>query len=156
MRRRTTYPSSGFSLIEMTLVVAIMAIFAAIAAPRYGHATGRYRLDLAARQVAADLRMAQSAAKAASASRSVAFTVATDCYFLSGIPSLDGRVEGYTVCLADEPFKADLTAANFNETGTVTFSGWGLPNYGGSVILAVGSQQKTIVVNGETGQVRIE
>lgn len=149
-------PSNGFSLIELVLVVAIMAIFAAIAAPRYGRASGRYRLDLAARRVAADLRMAQSVAKAASTSCTVIFTTGTDQYQLVGVPAPDGQAGDYTVHLSDEPYKADLLEANFNNTAQVVFNGWGLPAHGGAVTLAAGSQQKTVTVDATTGQVNIQ
>lgn len=156
MDHRIASRRDGFSLMELALVMAIMAIFAAIAAPRYGRAGGRYRLDLAARRVAADLRLAQSSAKTASASRTVVFTAETHQYQLSGIPSPDGATGSYTVSLSAEPYRVNLAGINFNDTAQVIFSGWGLPNHGGAITLAVGSQQKTISVDGETGQVSIQ
>ncbi|MGE5295341.1 MAG: Tfp pilus assembly protein FimT/FimU [Solirubrobacterales bacterium] len=146
----------GFSLIEMVLVVAILAIFAAIAAPRYGLAAGRYRLDLAARRVATDLRLAQASAKAASSSRTVVFTPTTDVYQLQSVTAPDGKTGDYTVSLSCEPYRADLSGASFNGASQVTFSGWGLPSSGGTVTLIAGSQQKTITVDGETGQISIQ
>jgi type IV fimbrial biogenesis protein FimT len=150
-----TSRNRGFSLLELILVVAITAVFAAIAAPRYGRATGQYRLDLAARRVAADLRLAQSCAKAASASRTVVFAASTDSYQLTGVSAPDGATGDYTVSLSAEPYQADLTVTGFNNTSQVIFSGWGLPNFGGTVTVAVGSQQKTITVDATTGQVSI-
>ena len=93
-----------------------MAVFAAIAAPRYGQASGRYRLDLAARRVAADLRLAQSYAKAASASRTVVFTVETDQYQLSGVPAPDGATGDYTVSLSAEPYRGGLSPSPISTT----------------------------------------
>jgi type II secretion system protein H len=148
--------SRGFSLFELTLVVAILAVLAALAAPRYGRASGRYRLELAARRVAADLRLAQSGAKAASASRTVVFTVETDRYQLQGIAAPDGAAGDYTICLADEPYKADLTAAAFDGNPRVVFSGWGLPHHGGTVTLTVGTDDKTVTVDGETGRIDVQ
>ena len=62
----------------------------------------------------------------------------------------------YTVSLSAEPYRADLTDGRFQRRPQVVFSGWGLPNSGGTVTLAVGSQQKTITVDGQTGQISIQ
>ncbi len=156
MHRRITVQPGGFSLIELVLVTAIVAVLAAIAAPRYGQASSRYRLDLASRRVVADLELAQSCAKAASSPRSVVFIAGTDQYRLSGVPAPDGMVGDYTVSLAAEPYKTDISAVDFNDTHQVVFSGWGLPDSGGAVTLIAGSQHKTIHVDGETGQVSIQ
>jgi type IV fimbrial biogenesis protein FimT len=155
MRGGIASRNNGLCLIEVVLVVAIVAIFAAIAAPRYGRAVGRYRLDLAARRVAADLRLAQSSARAASASRTVVFTPATDRYQLQGVASPDGVAGDYTVWLRVEPYGADLAGADFNGVSQVVFSGWGLPNCSGVVTLNVGSRQRTVVVDAQTGRVSI-
>lgn len=146
----------GFTLIELVLVLAIMTIFAAIAAPRYGHASGRYRVDLAARRVAADLRMAQSCARAASSPSAVVFLVEANRYQVSGIPSPYGAAADYTVDLSAEPYRADVLLADFNNAAQVVFNGWGLPDTGGIIVVAVGAQQRTIAVDGATGQISIQ
>jgi prepilin-type N-terminal cleavage/methylation domain-containing protein len=155
MHRRAATRNSGFTLIEVLLVLAIVAIFGAVAAPRYGRAAGRYRADLAARRVVADLRLAQSCAKAASAARTVSFSTATNQYQLLNVPSADGVSGDYRVVLSSEPYRADLVSANFNGSSQVVFSGWGLPNNGGTVVVSAGAQQRTVVVDGGTGRVSI-
>ena len=65
--RRNASASGGFSLLEVVLVVAIIAVLAAIAAPRYGRAAGRYRADVAARRIVADLEYARLSARTAGA-----------------------------------------------------------------------------------------
>jgi len=146
----------GFSLLEVVLVTAIIAVCAAIAIPRYGRAAGRYQADLAARRVAADLRQAQLHAKTTSASSTVAFTVATSTYQLVNAPSLDGKTGTYTVDLRVPPYKATIVSANFGGAGQVVFTGWGLPDKAGAVVVSVGSEQRTITLNGQTGQVSIQ
>jgi prepilin-type N-terminal cleavage/methylation domain-containing protein len=106
---------SGFTLIELVLVVAIMLIVAAIAAPRYGQAASRYQADLAAHRVGADLRMARSTARARSASCAVVFFVDANRYQLSGIPAPDGATGDYAVALSAEPYRANLLLADFND-----------------------------------------
>lgn len=154
--RHAATTDGGFTLLEVLLVLAILAIFAAVAAPRYGRASGRYRADLAARRVMADLCLAQSCAKAASSSRTVSFSTATKSYQLLNVPSPDGLSGDYTVVLSAEPYNADLTSANFNGSSQVVFNGWGLPANGGTVVVSVGSQQRTVVVDGATGRVSLQ
>lgn len=137
-------------------MLAIVAIFAAVAAPRYGRASGRYRADLAARRVIADLRLAQSCAKAASSARTVSFLTATERYQLLNVPSPDGWSGDYTVVLSAEPYNADLISASFGGNAQVVFNGWGLPGNGGTVVVRAGSEQRTVVVDGATGRVSLQ
>ena len=145
----------GLSLLEVLLVLAILAVFTALAAPRYGRATGRYRADLAARRVLADLRLAQSCAKAASSSRTVSFTTATNQYQLLNIPAPDGVSGDYTVALSAEPYRASLTSVSFTDA-KVTFTGWGLPDQAGTVVLSVGGEQRTVAVDNLTGRICLQ
>jgi prepilin-type N-terminal cleavage/methylation domain-containing protein len=156
MDRENTLEKGGFSLLELVLVSAILAVFAALAVPRYGAAASRHRLDLAARRVAADLRLAQLHAQVSSSPRAVSFFPATDQYQLPDVAAPDGASGSYTVILSAEPYRADLVSADFHEGTQVTFTGWGLPDYAGTVVVSVGAQQKTITVDTETGQVNIQ
>jgi prepilin-type N-terminal cleavage/methylation domain-containing protein len=155
MYRRRAGRRRGVTLLELLLVLAIVAVFAAMAAPRYGRASARYRLDLAARRVATDLRLAQTHAKAASSSRTVMFSAGTEQYQLLNVPALDGAVGSYTVFLSAEPYRVDLVWADFGGAAQITFNGWGLPGAGGTVVISAGGQQKSIMVAGDTGQVSI-
>ena len=148
--------SFGFSLLELVLVVAIVAVVAAIAVPRYGRASARYRLDLAARRVAADLRMAQSYARAASSPSTVHYTPATNEYRLLNVVSFDGASGNYAVFLAREPYRVTLSLADFGGNSQVTFDGWGRCDYGGTVVVKLGAQQRSVTVDSETAQVNIE
>jgi len=157
MCRRWAGRHGGVSLLELMLVLAIIATFAAMAAPRYGRAAARYRLDLAARRVTADLRLARAHAKVASSSRTVSFSAATEQYQLLNVPALDGASGTYTVLLSAEPYRAELAAVNLViGASQITFSGWGLPDTGGTVVLSAGGQQKTVTVAADTGQVSIQ
>ena len=147
---------SGFTLLELVLVAGIIAVTAAIAIPRYGRAATRHKADLAARRVAADLRHAQLYARTTSASCTVAFTPSTNTYQLMNAPSLDGVGGVYTVDLTAPPYEARIVSANFGGVTQVVFSAWGLPNKAGTAVVAVGSEQRTITVNGQTGQVTIQ
>jgi len=148
--------SHGFSLLEIVLVSAIIAIVAAMAVPRYGRAAGRYQADLVARRVKADLQQARMYARTTCGSCTVIFSVAANNYQLVNVATLDNTSGNYTVALAADPYKARLVSASFNSTAQVVFNGWGLPDNGGTVVVAVGTQQRTIAVDGQTGQVSIQ
>ncbi len=155
MRRSTGINKGGFSLLELVLTLAIVAVMTAIAVPRYGMAAGRYRLDVTARRVAADLRLAQSYARTTSSPRTVVFDAAREEYRLLNVPALDGAPGDYTVALSGGPYQAGIVTADFGGVPQVLFNGWGLPSAGGMVTLAVGDRQQTVVVDAETGQVSI-
>ncbi|CVK17805.1 pilus assembly FimT family protein [Sporomusa sphaeroides] len=50
---------SGFTFIEMLMVLAILALVTALAVPKLGDSTARREMDSASRQLAADLRWMQ-------------------------------------------------------------------------------------------------
>lgn len=145
----------GFTLLEVVLVTVIIAVFAAMAVPRFSSAAGRHKADLAARRVAVDLRQAQVYAKTTSASCTVSFTVATSRYQLTNVQPFDGSSGTYTVDLTLPPYQAQIVSVSFSAT-QVTFTGWGLPDKAGTVVVAVGSEQRTITLNAQTGQVSIQ
>ncbi len=148
--------AGGFSLLELVLVAAIVTVVAAMALPRYGRAAGRYRADLAARRIAADLRQAQLYAKMTSASCTIAFTLATSTYQVMNAPALDGTGGTYTVDLRRPPYEAKIVSVSFGGPTQVVFSGWGLPGNAGTVVVAAGSEERTVSLNSQTGQVSIQ
>lgn len=156
MDAKATVRSFGFSLLEVVLVTAIIAVIATIAAPRFGMARGRYQVDLAARRIVADLGLAQSHAKSQSAACTVSFSAATETYQLADVSALDGDATDYTVDLTVQPYGADLASANFGGDSDVVFDGWGLPDSAGTVVVTVQSEQRTIVLDAETGKAAVQ
>jgi len=146
----------GFSLLELVLVLAIIATLTAIAVPRYQTALVRYRADLAARRIVADLALAQSNAKASSSSRSVVFSISNNNYQMPDLPPLDGTAGSYIVELSEKPYEADITSADFGGDQQIIFNGWGIPDSGGSVIITIGSEQRTVIVDAESGKAKVE
>jgi len=160
-RNRPRRPGSGrpdaFSLLELVLALAILVTVAAIAAPRYANAVARYRADMAAYRLAADLEHARTCAKSASSSQAVVFQPGSDRYELTGQEDPDHRGLPYQVVLRAEPYYADLTAAAFGSSGaTVTFDGFGMPDQGGQVTLQVGDETRTVLVDADTGRITVQ
>jgi prepilin-type N-terminal cleavage/methylation domain-containing protein len=146
----------GFSLLEIVLVLAIIVTLAAIATPRYAASLARYQADLAARRIRADIEQAQLSAKAASTSISVEFFVGDNKYEIPGLSPLVGSSGSYAVELSARPYAAALVSAEFGGDAELIFNGWGMPDSSGTVILTVGSEQRTVTVDSETGKATVQ
>ena len=147
---------AGFTLLELAVVLAITVVVAAIAIPRYSAAIANYRAKAAAYRIASDMAMARNKARAGSATQSVVFTVASNEYSIPGLPHLDRTGQEYEVSLADEPYRAELVSASFGGSSQATFNGYGIPASGGSVTVRVGSVQRTVVLDADTGEARVQ
>jgi len=143
----------AFTLAELAIVLLIMSVFTAVAAPAFLDSLLFHRVESAARRVKTDLELARHSARLKSASRSVAFTGSS--YTLPGIKSLDDPTAVYTVDLAASPFELDSLVADFNNTTMVSFDGYGTPSSGGTVILTAKAHQATVTLNTTTGEVTI-
>ncbi len=140
---------------ELVLVLAIIAIVAAIAAPRYANALINYRADGIGRRIAADLELAQMKARQTSADVTVTFDVLANRYDIPAVPSLHDPGVGIGVDLSVEPYRAELISAGFGGDEAVIFDGYGNPDSGGSVALSCGSSLKVIQLS-ETGVVDVQ
>lgn len=140
----------------MTLVAVIVIILASVAVPRFGSVLAHYRLESAARRVAADLRLARHSARFKSAVHVVSFDTAADSYSLPGVTDIDRSGDTYAVSLAGEPYGADIISADFNGSPSVSFDGHGRPDNGGSVVIQIGTRQRTISVDADTGAAKVQ
>jgi len=155
-RRKAGRSDRGFSLLELVFVMAIMAILAAIAVPRYGQAIARHQVAMAARRVAADLEYAAARAGTSSSSLTVVFSPGANRYQMSGVPDLRDPSRDYTVVLTDSPFRSSMASADFGGDSSIVFNGYGVPDSGGTVVVTCGSYRKSIVLNAQTGKARVQ
>lgn len=147
---------SGFSLVEVVIVVTIIGIFSAIAIPRYANSLVRYRLDAAAHRVVADLDYARQLARQTSASKTVHFMLSPDKVHLMGVPDPDDPGIDYMTCLNVAPYRAAIDSADFGGDTKVIFDGYGMPDSDGSVQISIGSDVRTITVDANSGEATIQ
>jgi len=152
---------SGFTLIEVVIVLLIVGTMAAIAMPRFARSLDRYRADASARRIVADFDQARSAARATSASVTVVFDVAAERYSIPELADLNGSSGGYVVELHGGSYRCRIVSAAF-DTGfesndpTVIFDGYGRPDSGGAVVIRVGEFVRMIAIDRDSAQATIQ
>lgn len=159
INRANVRPRRGFTLIDLTLTLFIIGLFAAIALPRYGQLVTKFRADAVADQMAADLNFARQQAKLKGTTQAVQFDAAANQYELIGLSDIDHPESPYLIGLSGSDAAADLVSVSFGSSGTdtsVVFDMYGRPDSGGSVVIEVAGNQRTILVERMTGSVEIQ
>lgn len=139
--------AGAFSLLEVSMVLAIIGLLAAIAVPRYANFVTGHRADAAARRVKADLAMVREYARVSSQSRTISFDTALDKYFAAGVPDPENAGSDYAVYLSAEPYLASIVSADFGGVPDLTYDGYGVPTAAGTIVVRVGSHQRTISID---------
>lgn len=153
---------TAFSLIELTVVILILGIVAGVAQPRYAAALASFRVESAAQRVLQDLQWAATRARVTSKPVVVRFyDDAPQAFYrfdnlagpLQPAATVDPGNPGtwYTVDLAQEPYAVQLAA-----TAELTFDIHGRCNQDGQVVLSLGTQTRTVVVDAASGEVDIQ
>ena len=163
---------SAFTLVELVITMLVMGILTAVAAPRYFEAINRFRVEAAAKRVAADLNLARKCAMTkggVAQGEWVSFYAANDNYKLHNDPDLDRPGDEYWVHLQETAYSVDLISVTFtNEDGatdnqTIKFDMYGCAKSGspakrvvtGQIVVGSGPVQRTIFINKATGEANI-
>jgi prepilin-type N-terminal cleavage/methylation domain-containing protein len=147
---------SGLSALEVLVVVLIIGILSAAAAPKFLHALAAHRSKQAARRIAADLELARREAIMASTARTVAFDVAAETYTLHDIRHPDHPDETYIVLLSDDPYQAEIAAADLGGDAILIFDGYGQADSGGKIVVRSGTLEAVILIDAATGRASVE
>ncbi|MHC4158266.1 MAG: GspH/FimT family protein [Planctomycetota bacterium] len=157
----------GFTMAEILIVMAIIAIAALIMIPMIGSAASM-QLHSAANMIAADLEYAKSMAISRSQTFSVVFNTTEDSY---RIENQNGDTIGhpvkkgfdYVIDLQDAGLdKVDISSVNFDTTGTIKFDYVGSPYNGndnalnnGLITLQAAGVTTTVAVEPVTGFISV-
>lgn len=144
----------GFTLVELAVVIAVLAVVSAVAIPRFASASARSRLDAAAARVVQDIAITASSAQAVGADRQLVFDSSTDEYLLVGVRTRGGGMFR-SVKLGDPPYETNVVSATFDGAPLLTLNGYGVPETAGTIDLAVGRYAKRILLNAGTSAVQV-
>ncbi len=146
----------AFTLVELTVVLSLIAIVSAVAIPRYWSSIARYRVDLAARRVAADLSLAQTRARTTGQFRNVVFAASNAAYALPEETSFNTNTGSQTVDLSADPYYVSFNAFTTTDGGRrITFDGFGQPAQGLNLSLLCVGHQRTVRVDQSTGSIYV-
>mgnify|MGYP001594843253 CR=1 FL=1 len=148
-------PGRAFTLVELLCVMIILALMAGMAVPRYASFLAVERAEAAVRRITADLALAQRRSAFTSTSRTVTFDVAANAYQLVGMDDPSHPGKPYVVYLGEEPYGATLVSADLGGDANLTFTGYGDPDSGGTIVIKVGDRTKTITIDPQAGIRRV-
>lgn len=135
----------AFTLIELALVLAIVAIFAAIAAPRLAEASQRRRLQAAGQRLAVDIAMVRERARNVSSNSTMSFAREGYRWRASTGASSTPATE---ILLSDPPYLAAITAISAGGDHDIVFDGYGAADSKLQLTVAVGGYRIDYDIDG--------
>ena len=161
--RLGTYHCSGFTLVEMTFCILLLGIVATVATPKYFASLDRYRVEMAVKRLANDIRLAQRSARQTNSTQTIRFTRADSVYSIDTVKSIERASASYSVQLTDSPYQVrmvgliDSTQPTASPAGiTVVFNRFGIPDRGATIVLQSNSRSQQVQVDASSGKVTIQ
>lgn len=146
---------AAVTIVELVVVLTIMAMLAAVAAPRVNNLMRRQRLEQSARHVINDIRLARSEAIRSKQRYSIIFEPALQRYRMGRYGRQPGDPERVVVVNAESGSSALLYQAIYTETSELVFDRLGMPDSAELIYLSDGVETAVLNVSPTTGKVTV-
>jgi type II secretion system protein H len=138
---------------ELMVVLLVMGIVAAAATPSFYASLKYHEIETAARRLVLDLHQARHSARVTSQPQLLEFTDATTYRISSGVKSLKGSSQTYSVDLSQTPYELDDVTLHLGGADTIQFDGFGTPLVGGTIELTLGDQTRIVTIDVSNGHI---
>lgn len=134
---KTSTGTRGFSLVELMIVILVMGLLTAIAAPAMGRFLQSWRLNGEAQQLATSLRLARAAAVTKNTNAVFVFDASAGEYFYIEDDDGDGAASGGEYQSEVREFSAGISVDSYSMGQQwITFGPKGNTIDGGAIVLA--------------------
>lgn len=141
---------NGYTLVEIVMVIALLSLLSTIILPNFKNTLANYKLEVAARKLAQNIRLVQQKA----ISEGVSYKIVFDLHNMNNYQMLCGQ-RGKLIELPSGVLFGWTTYAEHKVDKTLAFNPSGAPNRGGTIELKSGNKTLYVIVSIATGRVRI-
>ncbi len=152
----------AMSLIEVTLVIFVIGVLAAVATPRFANSVRVMRLEAAARQLAAHIDYIRNVAINEGRTTELVCDNSLHTYGSTSVDSPELTGELLTVSMQQDFDLTFTLTADFDATSTLLFDFEGVPHVGaaamtqGTIELGSGSDKFAVKIAAGTGATSVE